>query len=275
MGAQSPGSARALGYVGTPEGAGRARAVAQAVSDFVRAGDLDGVRALDLGAGSGVLAAELAARGAEVLAVEGREANVADIEAVRDALDLGGRLEARLADVRTLDWPALGRFDVILCSGLLYHLELDDVVALTERIRGACSRLALFDTEVAWGPVARAASAGRPYAGLRYREFAAETGAAEKQASVRASLDNEQSFWLTRPSLHALLHDAGFSSSWELGTPGQLRRHQRATVAALVGERVSALAVEPAVELPSARPWEPPAGRVLRARVALARLRRG
>ncbi len=275
MGVQTPRGARAFGYVGSPEGAARARAVAQAVTDFVRAGDLDGVRALDLGAGSGVLAAELAARGAEVLAVEGRAANVADIEAVRDALDLGARLQPRLADVRTLDWAALGRFDVILCSGLLYHLELDDVVALAERMRGACSRLTIVDTEVAWGPVARAASAGRPYAGLRYREFAAETGAVEKEASIRASLDNEHSFWLTRSSLHALLHDVGFSSSWELGTPGQPRRHQRATVAALVGERVGALAVEPRLELPSARPGEPPAGRVLRARVALARLRRG
>lgn len=206
--------------------------------------------------------------------MEGRAASVARIEALARELGVSERLQARHADVRTLDWDALGRFDVVLCSGLLYHLELDDAVALAERMREACERVAIVDTEVAWGPLAGAASAGRTYHGLRYREFDPDATADEKEGSVRSSLDNEQSFWLTRASLHALLYDAGFASSWELGAPGQPRREARATVAALVGERVRDLAAGPRIDPASARPAEPRPGRVMRARLALARLRR-
>jgi len=274
MTARTRAGSAGWGRLGSLEGAARARAIAQAVADLVRPGALDGVRAIDLGAGPGTLGAELAARGASVTAVEGRAASVAAIEALGRELGLGERLQARHADVRSLDWETLGRFDVVLCSGLLYHLELNDIVALAGRMRAACERLTVVDTEVAWGPLAAESSAGRSYHGLRYREFSADATAAEKEASVRSSLDNEGSFWLTRASLHALLDDAGFASSWELGSPAQPRREQRATIVALTGERVQRLAASPEVAPPPARPAEPRLGRAMRARLAVARLRR-
>jgi hypothetical protein len=71
--------------------------------------------------------------------------------------------------------------------------------------------------------------------------------------------------------LHGLLHDAGFASSFELGSPGQPRRGQRATIAALTGERIGRLALEPDRPLPPARPGERELGRLERARLAIAR----
>ncbi len=256
------------------EGAARIRALAQAVRDLVGPGELSGLSVLDLGAGGGEIAAELALRGASVTAVEGRARNAADIRSLRDAHGLAGRLEVVEADVRELDWDALGPFDVVVVSGLLYHLRLPEAAVLLAAVRQACRRLLLVDTEVAWGPLERAEAGGRRYAGLHFREHDRGTTTGERRASRLASLDNEESFWLTRPSLHAMLHDAGFASSWELGAPGQPRREQRATVAAVVGEPVARLELDPARKLPDPRPVEPAGGRLLRARLALARLSR-
>ena len=242
------------------EGAARIRALVQATSDLGVA--LPEARALDLGAGDGEIAVELALRGASVVAVEGRAENAADIRAL--SADRGVAVEVIEADVRALDWAALGSFDVIVCSGLLYHLGLADSLALARSMRAACGRLLLMDTEVAWGPVEEASADGRPYCGLNFREH----------PSRLSSIGNDESFWLTRASLHALLHDAGFASSWELGAPGQPRRGERATVAALVGERVERLELEATRTLPEARPVELTPGRLERARLALARARR-
>jgi SAM-dependent methyltransferase len=240
------------------EGAARIRALVQAISDL---GELSGARMLDLGAGDGEIAVELALRGARVVAVEGRAENAADIRSL--GADRRAAVELIESDVRALDWAALGSFDVIVCSGLLYHLVLADALALARSMRGACTRLLLVDTEVAWGPVEQAEADGRSYSGLQFRE----------NPSRLSSIGNEESFWLTRPSLHALLYDAGFASSWELGAPWQPRRETRVTVAALAGDRVSALELDRSRALPDPRPVEPAAGRVLRARLALAKLR--
>jgi SAM-dependent methyltransferase len=241
------------------EGAARIRALVQAIGDL--AGGPGGKRVLDLGAGDGEIAVELALRGALVTAVEGRLENADLIRALRAERGVSkAALEVLVADVRELKWETLGAFEIVVCSGLLYHLTATDAAELAAHIRDACTRLALIDTEVAWGPLAEESG----YSGLRFRE----------EPSPLSSLGNEESFWLTRASLHALLYDAGFSSSFELGAPGQPRREQRATVAALVGERVERLELDPEQVLPEARPAEPAPGRMMGARLRLARLRR-
>jgi SAM-dependent methyltransferase len=242
------------------EGAARLRALVQAIADH--GAPIEGLSVLDLGAGTGAIAVELALRGARVTAIEGRRENVERIGALAAEHPAAGGVEVVEADVRELEWERLGAFDVVICSGLLYHLELPDAVRLVHAIRLAARRLALIDTELAWGPVRDDEVDGLRYAGILFAEDVSER---------RASIGNTTSFWLTRASLHALLHDAGFSSTWELGSPGQPRRERRATVAALPGERVVSLALDPALALPGARPAEPALGRLQRARVALAR----
>jgi SAM-dependent methyltransferase len=251
-----------------PEGAARARALVQAIHDLLGRDDLQALRALDLGAGGGEIAAELAARGASVVAVEGRRTNAEAIRSLRNGKDLA--FDVVVADVRRLDWEALGSFDVVVCSGLLYHLELPDALALVRAARSAC-RLLLVDAEVAWGPLEERVVEGRAYAGLAFAEHDALSTRAEREAARLASLDNVESFWLTRDSLHALLHDAGFSSSWELGAPGQPRRTERATVAALAGKQVPGALIDAGAATPDARPLERSHGRITRGRVWLVR----
>jgi predicted RNA methylase len=265
-----PSAAR--GPLSDREGAARVRAIVQALGDVLAPERLDGTSVLDLGAGSGEIAVELALRGAHVTAVDGRAANGASIAAL--AGRHGVRVDVQTADVRRIDWESVGLHDVVVASGLLYHLELADALALAGAIRACCRRLLVLDTEVAWGPVEHRTLAGRRYSGLTFVEHHPRATAGQREASRLASLDNPTSFWLTRDSVHALLRDAGFSSSLELGAPGQPRRAQRATIIALAGARVDAPRIDESAPLGDGRPTEREAGRVATLRLWAARLRR-
>ncbi|MFG3051503.1 class I SAM-dependent methyltransferase [Kitasatospora sp. NPDC048239] len=83
----------------------------------------DARRILELGALEGADTLALARRpGTSVLALEGRVENLRRAEFV---LEVNGAANAqmRVADVETIDFPSLGRFDAVLCAGLLYHVQ--------------------------------------------------------------------------------------------------------------------------------------------------------
>ena len=87
-------------------------------------GSLAGRSILDLGCHSGFWTLRALEAGADfVLAVDGRPENV---EQARFVLDASGversRYELAVRDVFDLDPDSLGRFDVVLCLGLLYHV---------------------------------------------------------------------------------------------------------------------------------------------------------
>src|SRR5260370_12936653 len=79
-------------------------------------------RVLELGSFEGGMSLALASRpDRDVVAVEGRAFNVAKAQL---AADLTGATNVRflLADLETVPPAYFGRFDSVLCSGLLYHL---------------------------------------------------------------------------------------------------------------------------------------------------------
>jgi SAM-dependent methyltransferase len=89
--------------------------------------------ALDVGAGVGYFARFLRDSGFRVLAVDAREENVA--EGRRRHADI----EFVYGDVEADSFSEIGRFDLVLCVGLLYHLEnpfraIRNLHALTEKI---------------------------------------------------------------------------------------------------------------------------------------------
>src|SRR5207237_6924907 len=100
------------------------RRVTQIVSD-VLGGRFEGARILDLACLEGMYALELASRGAEVVAIEGREANLEKARFAARALGLD--VDFRLGDVRDLGRDEHGEFDVVLCLGILYHLDTPDI----------------------------------------------------------------------------------------------------------------------------------------------------
>jgi magnesium-protoporphyrin O-methyltransferase len=112
----------------------RIRQTVRAGRDAMRArllarlpGDLGGMRVLDAGCGPGVMTAELAARGAEVVAAD-LSPQLLAIAAERLPAALRGRVAFHAGDMTD---PGLGRFDaVIAMDSLIYYAEGDLLAAL-------------------------------------------------------------------------------------------------------------------------------------------------
>jgi SAM-dependent methyltransferase len=102
--------------------------------------DLAGKRVLDAGSGPGHFTPIYTSRGCEVVAIDGRADNVAECRRRYP------QVQAVVADVESFDLLALGRFDVIHCFGLLYHLE--NPIAALRNLRRVCDGLLFLETIV-------------------------------------------------------------------------------------------------------------------------------
>lgn len=102
---------------------------------------LEGRRVLDVGAGPGLLAQSFVERGCQVVCLEGRKENVERMHQLHPDLD------GRVFDVEADDWSSLGRFDVVFCYGLLYHVQ--NPFRLLRNLGSVCGDLLLLSTAVA------------------------------------------------------------------------------------------------------------------------------
>lgn len=204
------------------------------VADLLRR-PLHGLRVLDLACAEGLYALEFARHGAEVVGVEGRWAVLAKAEFARRALALD-TVRFEQGDVREVTVDTHGRFDVVLCSGILYHLDQPAAFDFLRNIRAMTTGVCLIDTRIALTSEAEARYGGRSYRGSTYREHAPGTSAEDKAKDLGASLDNDESFWFTRHDLANLLADLGFTSVLECLTPVPWNlREDRVTLAAMAG----------------------------------------
>jgi len=194
------------------------------------------LRILDLGSLEGGFALEFASQGAQVLAIEGRESNNAHARFAAEALDLRN-VQFVTDDVRNLTPDKYGQFDVVFCSGILYHLTGEDACRLLASVVKVCKRLAIIDTHVGLKPRVSFRWQGHSYSGFVYREHAPEATPEAKAQQKEASLDNVTSFWFTKPSLLNLLRDVGFTSVCEVLSPGFCFFSDRFTFVAMVGEQ--------------------------------------
>ena len=99
--------------------------------------DLRGKRVLDIGAWDGWFSFEMERRGAEVLAID----NWDNPRFHQARAMLNSRVEYRQMDMYELTPERVGRFDIVLFLGVLYHLKhpllaLERVCALTHRAGG-------------------------------------------------------------------------------------------------------------------------------------------
>jgi SAM-dependent methyltransferase len=195
----------------------RLRRVVQVAADLAPR-PLDQLRVLDLACYEGQFAIEFALQGAEVLGIEGRETNVAKARQRAEEIGLE-RLRFLRADVRDLRREQHGSFDVVLCLGLLYHLDFPDAIRFLEQIAEVCDGFAIIDTHVNLGLSRTFRDRGRTYRGRVYIEHSERASELERERSRWASLDNAVSFWPTRASLVNALMDAGFTSVYECEVP--------------------------------------------------------
>src|SRR5262249_7766294 len=137
---------------------------------------------------------------------------------VKNVLSLDN-LELALGDVRNVSRSTHGSFDVVLCLGILYHLDVPDVMEFLTRIFDLCTRVAIIDTHISLTDRDSCDWNGATYWGVFKQEHKSGTSSEEKQTAVWQSLDNERSFLFTAPSLCNLLKHVGFTSVYEVMNP--------------------------------------------------------
>jgi Methyltransferase domain len=213
------------------------RRVLQIVADTTRR-PLNSLRLLDLACHEGIYAIEFARHGASVLGIEGRQAHIEKARFVKNALDLNN-LDIVQDDVRNLSKDKYGSFDVVLCLGILYHLDVPDVFAFIESIGEVCQDIAVIDTRIALGPTSSHVYGGTTYWGNRISEGHKPSDTpAQKIKRYWASLDNVTSFHLSRTSLYCMLGRAGFTSVYECYIPPEPAKPiDRITLLAIKGNR--------------------------------------
>lgn len=183
------------------------------------------VSVLDLGALEGGLSFEMAREGWETTGVEGREANYRKAQLIASYYGLPN-LRFLMQDVKELTPERHGTFDVILCCGLLYHL--DAPVAHLRQLAALLNDdgMLFLDTHVApdeqaarygthekslSGPVTFT-DGGHEYEGRWW----SEPSAGDLKERMWSAISNERSLWLSRRSLVRALYHSGFGAIHEL-----------------------------------------------------------
>jgi tRNA (mo5U34)-methyltransferase len=106
--------------------------------------------AIDLACHQGWFAVELAKRGFNrVLATDAREHHTDDTRLISEAYQLQQHIDTLTCDVHALDLQALGQFDLVLCLGLIYHLE--NPIGALRKAHALCKQLCIIETQIAPG----------------------------------------------------------------------------------------------------------------------------
>lgn len=158
--------------------------------------DESGLRVLDLASRVGVFLAAMTAAGADVTGVEGRAENI-------EQMPTSLRARTVHADVRDLAAAVTGPYDVTLCLGILYHLELPDALRLLQDIAAVTTGVLIIDTHISAHADTSVVVDGFAYTGMHYYE-------GDAQKAAWASIGNSHSWWFTAESLVAALTSAGF-----------------------------------------------------------------
>ncbi len=183
------------------------------------------VTVLDLGSLEGGLSFEMAREGWSATGVEGRLENFRKAELIASYYSLPN-LRFVHKDVKEIAPEREGTFDVILCCGLLYHL--DEPVAHLRTLASLLKQdgLLFLDTHVM--PDEDAARFGTHEASLSDPVTIEESGhayegrwwsepsAGDLRERMWSAVSNERSLWLSRRSLIRALYHSGFGSIHEL-----------------------------------------------------------
>lgn len=111
-------------------------------------GSLKGKRVLDLGCNAGFWALEALERGADfVLGIDGRDMHVDQAEFVFEVKEIdSSKYKFEEANIFDFDYSSWDKFDIVLCLGLMYHINRP--VELMETIARVNDDICLIDTLV-------------------------------------------------------------------------------------------------------------------------------
>jgi hypothetical protein len=146
----------------------------------------------------------------------------------------------------------LGVFDVTLCLGILYHLDREAMLPFFRALSEMTSRLLIIDTHVdnpasvARYKLGEASEIEKKYFGRMHYEHPKGLSIRQRLARIRASLDNEKSFWFDYPSLCQILADHGFNYVLDVKRPfHNLNAEFRQTRVLLAALKINDTGIEP------------------------------
>jgi ubiquinone/menaquinone biosynthesis C-methylase UbiE len=239
-------------YTRSPAPDWRLRRILQVVTDL-SGKPLAEMRVLDLACLEGHYGIEFALHGANVVGMEIREANLVKARYAKQELGLEN-IEFLQEDVRNLRRTEHGAFDVVICSGILYHLDVPDVFEFVQRLREVCDGLMVIDTYISLSAREKVEYKGKTYSGAWYREHDPRADTETKYRDYWASIDNTRSFWFTHASLCNLISDAGFTSLLRVENPVMPQTAEdRVTYVAIAGQRAAVLSSPPTARLDEGR----------------------
>lgn len=108
--------------------------------------------AIDIACHQGWFSTQLIARGVgQVIGLEPRDEHVRDARAITAAMGMGERIRIEQTDVHAATAAAYGRHPLVLCFGLIYHLENPIGALRVARALTAPGGLCLVETQVVPG----------------------------------------------------------------------------------------------------------------------------
>lgn len=178
--------------------------------------------------------------GFDTLGIEAREDNTQKCNYVKSNLNLPN-LNFAKDDVRNV--ANYGQFDVVLCYGLLYHLN--DPVDFLKKLSGCTNKLLFLNTHFAperdirysldflnvnlIAPIQKRTglfeytknyrlsrlTTNEGYRGRWFKEWNKSLNKGRIEKMLWASYNNDRSFWLCKKDLTKALHDVKFDSVFE------------------------------------------------------------
>jgi hypothetical protein len=171
----------------------RLRVVQELIAEYLPMIPLAKLRILDLASRTGHFSVALASRGSTVVGVEGRPENIAEMPSHSKTLKIVSD------DVRNIK-PSLGKFDVVLCLGILYHLNLADGMKVLRTMAEMGTGIIIVDTHISHG-FEKQTFEGVEYVGHTYWD---------NIESVWGSIGNDDSWWPREEYLVQMLNNAGW-----------------------------------------------------------------
>lgn len=177
------------------------------------------VSIVDVGCLEGGYTFGFARAGYQTLGLEVRRVNYAKCQWIRERAGLEN-VAFVLDDARNLDRH--GEFDVVFCSGLLYHL--DDPAGFLRMVSDCTRRVLILNTHYStpdmppdvvqrFALTEQVEYDGTP--GRYYKEHEPGASPEEVELSVWASWGNVRSFWMDKRHLLQTLRDVGFDAVYE------------------------------------------------------------
>ena len=111
-------------------------------------------------------------------------------------------------------WESKPKYDVIILSGLLYHLDIHDILPLLKQLRSKIRKkgLLIVDTNITSNYLeSGVVSENLTVWGRTWKEHNAEDSLKDRISKAWSSFSNNNAFWLTERSLVNVLVSAGFT----------------------------------------------------------------